>query len=211
MGFNVGALSRVPLEIYDHYIFVVGDPEINAHAKWVQHNFAELARSLPAKTAIVAGTDRRLSSEVAQLIGEWGDGWRNDNPAGSDLFALLADGTTLIIAKGNIRTTKEPLVMVPLSLAGVFDNMEPDEGALEEFMSKVFKAICEAIRDGKLNDLVDQLGASHIPLKPLPGGMIVTTLKRANEVLHLKPNLLGFGFNLNAAIDAWLGAIKVSR
>lgn len=46
MGYNVGSLTKVPLEVYDHCIFVVGDPKMNKRAQWIQNNFARLAQSL---------------------------------------------------------------------------------------------------------------------------------------------------------------------
>lgn len=36
------------------------------------------------------------------------------------------------------------------------------------------------------------------------------TLRRWNEVLHLKPNLVGIGFNLNAAIEPYLDDLELA-
>jgi hypothetical protein len=211
MGFNVATLSRVPLDLFNHYIFVVGDPRINGHAKWIKRNFTAIVESLPAKTAIVSGTNQTLSREIEKIISDWGGAWQDDDPAGSHLFTLLADGTTLVISRGDIRTTSQPLILVPLSLAGIMDGVEGDDAALEEFMERVFRSVCDAIREGKLDELVTSLGAAHVPLKPLRAGILLTTLKRANEVLDLKPNLLGFGININAIVDSWLKDVQAAR
>jgi hypothetical protein len=79
----------------------------------------------------------------------------------------------------------------------------------DEFMGAVFEAVCEAIRDGRVDELVEGLGAVHVPLRPFKPGMKVATLRRWNEVLHLKPNLVGIGFNLNAAIEQYLDGLEM--
>jgi hypothetical protein len=201
MGYNVGSLTRVPLEVYDHCIFVVGDPKMNKRALWIQKNFARLTQSLPRKTALVAGTNHQVSEEVLGLICEAaedddgeGKGWRH--------FAFLADHTSLVISKGNIRKTNSPLILVPLGgMAGDADS--------DEFMGVVFEAVCEAIRDGRVDELVEELGAVHVPLRPFKPGMKVATLRRWNEVLHLKPSVVGIGFNLNAAIEQYLDDLEL--
>lgn len=201
MGYNVGSLTRVPLEVYDHCIFVVGDPGINRRAQWIQNNFARLAQSLPRKTALVAGTNQQVSQEVLRLICEAaedddgkGEGWRH--------FMFLADHTSLIISKGDIRKTNSPLILVPLGEMG-------GDGDSDEFMGAVFKAVCESIRDGRVDELIEALGAVDVPLRPFKPGMKVATLRRWNEVLELKPNLAGIGFNLNATIEHYLDDLEL--
>jgi hypothetical protein len=209
MGFNVGTLNRVPLDLYDHYIFVLGDPEISSHAKWVDKNFGSIARSLPAKTAIVSGTNEQLTDEINQLIADWSD--YEADKTGWELFNLLADSTMLVIARGNIRTTDKPLILVPLSLPGVMDGVDASEEELEQFMAQIFGAICEAIRRNELDQLLAEIGAAPLPLKSVRSGAMISTLKRANKVLDLKPSFLGFGVNLNAIIDGWLLTVKDTR
>lgn len=201
MGYNVGSLTRVPLEVYDHCIFVVGDPKMNKSAQWIQNNFVRLAQSLPRKTALVAGTSHQVSQEVLDLIcesaqddGGEGNGWRH--------FMFLADHTSLVISKGDIHKTNSPLILVPLGEMG-------GDADSDEFMGSVFKTVCEAIREGRVDELIEELGAVHIPLRPFKPGMKVATLRRWNEVLDLKPNLAGIGFNLNAAIEHYLDDLEL--
>lgn len=201
MGYNVGSLTRVPLEVYDHCIFVVGDPKINTRAQWIQNNFTRLAQSLPRKTALVAGTNHQVSQEVLGLICEAsedddgkGKGWRH--------FMFLADHTSLVISKGDIRKTNSPLILLPLGGMG-------GDADSDEFMGAVFEVVCEAIRDGRVDELVEELGAVHVPLRPFKPGMKVATLRRWNEVLDFKPNFGGIGFNLNAAIEHYLDDLEL--
>ena len=63
----MGTLSRLPFAIYDHYVYVVGDPKINRHAKWIEENFSRIAKSLATGTAIVMGTDARVSGEIRMI------------------------------------------------------------------------------------------------------------------------------------------------
>lgn len=198
MGYSVGSLTRVPLEIYDHCIFVVGDHKMNKRARWLQANFARLAGSLPRKTALVAGTNHEVSEEVRNLIcgaaeDEDGAGWKH--------FLFLSEHTSLVISRGVIRKTNSPLMLVPLG------GMAGDEDS-DEFMGAVFSAVCDAIRDSRVNELVEELGAVQVPLRPFKPGMKVATLKRVNQLLELKPNLAGVGFNLNAAIDDYLRGLE---
>lgn len=201
MGYNVGSLTRVPLEVYEHCIFVVGDPENNRRAQWIQNNFGRLVQSLPHRTALVAGTSHQVSQEVIGLICEGADqddgqgkGWRH--------FMFLADHTSLVISKGDIRKTNSPLILVPLGgLSGDTDS--------DEFMGAVFKAVYEAVRDGRVDALIEELDGVHVPLRPFKPGMKVATLRRLNQVLELKPNLAGFGFNLNATIEQYLDDLEL--
>lgn len=201
MGYNVGSLTRVPLEVYDHCIFVVGDPEINERAQWIQNNFTRLAQSLPPKTALVAGTNHQVSQEVLSLICEAsedddgeGKGWRH--------FMFLADHTSLVISKGDIRKTNSPLILVPLGEIG-------GDADSDQFMGAVFAAVCKAVRDGRIDELIENLGAVHVPLRPFKPGMKVATLRRWNEVLDLKPNFAGIGLNLNAGIEHYLDDLEL--
>lgn len=201
MGYNVGSLTRVPLEVYDHCIFVVGDPEINKRAQWIQNNFGRLAQSLPDKTALVAGTNHKVSQEVIGLICEAADqddgegkGWRH--------FMFLADHTSLVISKGDIRKINSPLILVPLGGAG-------GDADSDEFMGAVFKAVREAVKAGRVDALIEELGGVHVPLRPFKPGMKVATFRRLNKVLELKPNLAGLGVNLNAAIEQYLNELEL--
>lgn len=196
MGYNVGSLTRVPLEVYDHCIFVVGDPGINKRALWIQNNFGRLAQSLPQNTALVAGTNYKVSQEVMGLIcdaADQGNGWRH--------FTFLADHTSLVISKGDIRKTNSPLILVPLGGSG-------GDSDSDEFMGAVFMAVCNAVKVGRVDALVDELGGVHVPLMPFKPGMKVATLRRLNQVIELKPNLAGLGFNLNAAIEQYLDGLE---
>jgi hypothetical protein len=174
---------------------------MNKRAQWIQNNFARLAQSVPRKTALVAGTNHQVSQELLGLICEAskdddgeGKGWRH--------FMFLADHTSLIISKGDIRKTNSPLILVPLGEMG-------GDADSDEFMGEVFEAVCEAIRDGRVDELIEELGAVHVPLRPFKPGMKVATLRRWNEVLDLKPNLVGIGFNLNAAIEHYLDDLEL--
>lgn len=62
-----------------------------------------------------------------------------------------------------------------------------------------------AMRSHRVSDYCRALGAQGLELSELKAGLLVTTLRRLNEVLELKPGVAGIGVNLNAVIERIIG------
>jgi hypothetical protein len=209
--FRVGALEKVPFAVYDYYVFVVCGKEREEHALWINEHFSQIVKYLDGNTAIVSGTSQRLQQEITKLLQQWSLDWDESEgfPAGS-LYDLLRAGTTLVISQGDIRNTEKPLILIPLELAvaGV-PNVKSED--VNEFMTQVFQSICTAAKEMKVEELVDQIGGYKVPLKTLNSGVIISSLKHVNDVVHLKPSLFGIGVNINALIERALKNYRVRR
>ena len=211
MGFNVGSLSRLPLRIFDHFIFIVGENEGNSDARWVKKNFSDLVDKLPEGTALVTGTDENLTNEIEDIISTCGDAWSTGDVIAGELYHFLANGTTLVISRGDIKTTNKPLILIPLATHMGDEQTDETENDREEFVSGIFQTVCDAIRSNELDDLVERIGGVELRLKQLRGGVVLSTLKRLNECVDLKPNVIGVGLNINAIVENWLKNVQPTR
>ena len=112
---------------------------------------------------------------------------------------LLANVSALVISKGVIQQTDSDVFVVPLARA----NQSASEAGT--FLNELIDGLVTAMRSDTVGNYCRSLGCETIPLKGLKGGLLVTTLRKANQYFELKPNLAGMGVNLNAAIERFVG------
>jgi hypothetical protein len=79
-----------------------------------------------------------------------------------------------------------------------------DERSVEEYLSTAVLHVVGAINGNHLQELLEHPNSIQVSLEGGDTGLVVTTLKLLNESVELKPNLAGFGLNINALIHKYL-------
>jgi len=114
------------------------------------------------------------------------------------LEAVFHEVTCLIISEGPLQTTSKPIHVLPL-LPRI-----GEDAAYEELLDALLGSLLGAMHNHKLTEFVRSLGAQKLVLSEIKDGMFVATLRRLNEALELKPNIVGLGVNLNAIMQRLL-------
>jgi hypothetical protein len=199
MGFTVGSLKNVPLGDYEYKVFVITNSETPHYDKWISNNFPKLARDIGPKAAIVKGYGGSFSDDIRGFLDRWinEDANRNGN-AVQPILHLLAKTTCLLIARGDLRTTNAPILLIPLAPADQFS--EGDKSG-HRFIKKLMDSVMKHVKSGTIFEYANTLGVQQFELKSVPNGLMVTTLRHLNEVADLKPNIAGIGLNFNALIE----------
>lgn len=192
MGMFVSQLRSVPVGHYRYYAYVVDSSDSETHSHWLDKFFSVFAVRSGIDAVIVRGP-QNLSIQLFEFL---------NRHAPDDLgrIELLFSATTcLIISEGALQSTTEPIYVLPLMQRGV------DEASQSSFTDAVLNMLLEAIRERRIAAFMTSLGVAPIELFPTNGGMLIATLRNANEMLELKPNMGGIGLNLNAVIEKLLG------
>ena len=205
MGFTVGSFQQAPIGEFDYSIFVITNRDDATHKKWMDRNFHRIAKDIGHKAVIVKGYDDNFSNEMKVFLERWmNDQDDQSSEAAQAISELLEQTTCLLVAKKDIRSSNAPLLLIPLAPAPESD--EPEGKAdTEKFLDELIQSVVAKVRDGTIMEHAHALGARRFELKSVRNGVVITTLRRANEVLELKPNLAGIGLNLNAMIEKALG------
>jgi hypothetical protein len=210
MGFTVGSFHRAPIGEFEFSVFVITNHRDAAHNKWINRNFQRIAKDIGPKAVIVKGYNDDLSNEVKAFLERWMNDRRDDSSeAARAIWGLLDKTTCLLVAKKDIRTTDAPLLLIPLAPASKSD--EPAAGSkadAENFIGELMQSVVEKVRDGTILEHAQALGAARFKLKSIRNGVVITTLRQMNDVMELKPNIAGFGMNLNALIEKTLGEAR---
>ncbi|WP_305633042.1 hypothetical protein [Methyloversatilis sp.] len=192
MGMYVSRLRSVPVGMYEYYTYLIDASAAEAHSGVVDSFFDSFARRSGVNALIVRGP-KDLSRELYTFL----------KTHVSENFVRLAsmfhEATCLVISEGALQATTKPIYVLPLLLRGA------DEPEHSELADALLTSLLSALKSNQLGSFVSSLGAEKVELSNMKGGMLVATLRHANDVLELKPNIAGMGLNLNAAIQKALG------
>jgi hypothetical protein len=182
----------VPVGLYEYYTYLIDTSAAEAHSGAVDHFFDSFAKQSGVDAVIVRGPGD-LSWELFEFL---------QMHAAANLGRLESmfhEATCLVISEGALQTTTKPIYVLPLLLPTT------DKAEQAAFADALLSSLLSALKANQLRDFVKSLGAEQIELSNISGGMLVSTLRHANDVLELKPNIAGMGLNLNAAIQKALG------
>jgi hypothetical protein len=186
MGFHVSTLHNLPSGHIKHFVHVL-DMSQGAHGRWIADNLLSLAKEFGPNAGLVTGT-ADLSNELYKFLAN------NVAESFGAVENLLHSATCLVVSEGHLASTNSPVYLLPLS--------PPEESpAAQEMIQVLISMLAAAIKDERLDELLNSLGARQLSLTSAGGGFIVCTLREANKVLELKPNIAGLGVNLNALIE----------
>lgn len=191
MGMYVSQLRSVPVRGYDYYAYLVDASASSVHSKAVDRFFDGFAKQSGVEAVIVRGP-QDLSYELFRFL---------QSHAQADferLEAVFHEVTCLIISEGPLQTTSKPIHVLPL-LPRI-----GEDAAYEELLDALLGSLLGAMHNHKLTEFVRSLGAQKLVLSEIKDGMFVATLRRLNEALELKPNIVGLGVNLNAIMQRLL-------
>jgi hypothetical protein len=194
MGFKVTTLHNVPVDNLEYFIYVLEPSYSHEYKIWFDANFDSVGKELGRNAAIVRGYDDRLTQELWQLFQKY----TSDPEQRESLEQALLRLVTLIISKGDILTTKEPIYAIPINV------IDSDPNVRNQFMNILMGRILDAVRGDSVAELVEQLGFHTVPLLDDRAGMFFSTLRYLNNVLELKPNVAGIGMNINKILDRFL-------
>lgn len=194
MGFKVTTLHSVPVVNFEYYIYVLEPSYSHEYKTWFDGNFEAVGKDLGRNAAIVRGYDDRLTQELWQLVARY----TADPEQAQALERSLMSLVTLILSKGDILTTEEPIYAIPIAI------LDSDPAARDQFMNILMGRILEAIHEDSVDELVQRLGYHTIPLRHSRSGLLFATLRHVNNALELKPNLAGIGVNINGILDRFL-------
>jgi hypothetical protein len=189
MGFHVSTLYNLPTDRIRHFVHVL-DLSGGLHAKWIEENLHNLARSFGPNAGLVTGP-QDLTLELHQFL------LRNVNSDFGPIEKLLHSATCLVISDGHLTTTTAPVFVLPLATT-------EDPEAAHEMIDTLLRMLGTAARADRVPQLVESLGALRISLAGVGGTIVVCTLRELNKVVDLKPNVAGFGVNLNAIVERLL-------
>lgn len=189
MGFHVSTLHNLPAGSIQYFVHVL-DMSGGVHDRWIKENLHTLAASFGREGGLVTGP-RDLSQELYGFLS------KNLSSDFGAVEGLLHSVTCLVISEGHLALTQQPVYLIPIAT--------PDESeSAYEFISTLINMIADALREGRIEELVSSLGAQRFELKNVGGGFLVCNLRRLNNILELKPNIAGLGVNLNAIIEEFL-------
>lgn len=188
MGMYVSRLRSVPVGMYQYYTYLLDSSAGGAHTAAIDRFFDGFARSSGVDAVIVRGPGD-FTSDLFNFLADHTDQL-------GPLENLFHEATCLVICEGALQTTDKPVFILPLRLP---DDADP------AFADALLSALLNAMREHRLSEFVDSLGALSVELKGKKGGMFVSNLRAANQILGLKPGIFGFSVNLNALVDKYLG------
>ena len=191
MGFAVTSLHRAPQAGFDWYVYVVGGDAETKSA--IDGQLANFGFAIGPAAAFITGTDK-YNKELFDLLSKgYGEGM--------NLFMDLFHSTPcLILSDGSLLKTVNPVHVLPIP------SLRPDAKHAVAVLGKLIELIANAIATGSLPQLFENLGAKRIDLAALPGGVVVATLAKLNDIVKLEPNMFGIGVNLNRIVSGWLSS-----
>ena len=192
MGMYVSQLRSVPVGMFEYYVYLVDASEGAAHSPEIANALQDLAVRSGTDAVVVSGP-RDLSFELFEFL------QRHAQADFGRLEHLFHEVSSLVISEGALQTTTSQVFVLPL-VPG-----RTDSANHSEVLAKLVAGLLDAMRRRRVAEFCMSLGAEQMRLTDLKGGLLVTTLRRLNEALELKPNLAGIGLNLNAIIEEILG------
>ena len=198
MGFKVTTMHNVPAKGMEYYIYILEPSWSHRYKKWFDQNFDFSAKELGSNAAIIRGWDEKLTYEVVDFILKWA----KDSKFRALLHHTILKTVSLLIAKGDIFKTEEPIILIPIA------NPDDESENSDTFISKIMNLVVTAIKNENIQQIAQEIGFIRIPLKSVKQGAIYSTLRYLNKVLLLQPNVAGIGANLNAAIEPLLNGIR---
>jgi len=188
----VSQLRSVPVGLYDYYVYFVDASTDSAHSPVIANAMQQFAEKSGTEAVMVHGP-HDLSMELFQFL-------REHAPADfGRLEHLFHETTSLVISEGALQTTTSQVFVLPLLPASAITSTH------EELFSELVEKLLDAMLERRVAEFCMSLGAEPMELTDLRGGLIVSTLRRLNETLELKPNVAGMGLNLNHVIESIVG------
>lgn len=188
MGFHVSTLHNLPVGNIEYFVHVL-DIGGSIQAEWIAENLHTLAKSFGPKAGLVTGT-AELTNELYDFLAK--------HVSDGQVESVLLSVPCLVISEGHLSRTNRPVYILSLPSAD-------DSDALREIISTLLYELALAIDEARLADFASSRGAVQVGLSPVGGGIVVCTVREANKLLELKPNIAGVGINLNAVVEKWLG------
>jgi hypothetical protein len=191
MGFAVTSIHRVPQAGFDWYVYVVCGDASTRNA--IDERLAEFGYAIGRQAAFVTGTED-YNRELLAIL-------QKSNYEGlTDFQDLFHTTPCLLISSGNLLTTSAPVYVLPIP------SLEETTGHALTVLRTLVDMIEKAIAANSMETLFKDIGARQVALSALPGGVVVATLARFNQVVKLEPNVFGIGINLNRIVEKWLKA-----
>jgi hypothetical protein len=186
-GYRVSGLAHVPENKGDWHLYVVGTTSWEQD-RWLKTNFNALAADIGPDGVIVAGHDQQLKTDIRKFSMKYSE---------TKIENLIDGSQFCILSRGDLLATMHPIYFIPLPVSG-------ERGAdVIEVMDAIIRRIVNCISSGKVADLLRELQVEEVRLKG-GGSYFISTMKKINEVIQLKPNLFGIEINLNAVIESFL-------
>ena len=193
MGMYVSELRSVPVGVFTYYLYLVDVSGHREHSNAIAAALQDLAVKSGANALVVSGP-ANLSSELYQFLSA------NAKSDFGRLEQLLHNVSSLVVCEGALQTTKSQIFVIPL-LAG-----EATGKSATAFLAELVGGLLASMQSSKVPEYCLSLGAETLDLVDLKGGLLVTTLRNANKFFELKPGVAGFGVNLNAVIERFVGS-----
>ena len=191
MGYKISNLANLPENHGDFHAFIVGEgtgPQLD----WMHVNFDRLAKEIGPDAVVVQGHDQTLTEDIVALLQRYSNDQTTD---------FLGEGLILFVSEGHPQTTMKPVFMFPLTL--IDERSDDSVGYMAAVVDRVIRAICS----DEFFDLVTKESPNSYSMH-YGGGLIFQFLTRLNEIIELKPNIVGFGINFNEIIQAKLESYK---
>jgi hypothetical protein len=191
MGLAASSIHRIPAHGFDWFIHVVGGGP--AVRDLLNAQVSPLGLMLGPAALLVAGNQRYEDELIALLE-------RHVTKDAQALTELLVATPCLVISKGHLLKTRDPVYVLPLPRPEAVDSSE------FSLIRQLIEVMAQSIRQDALAELLQNLGSTRLDLEPLPGGAVVATLEKLNTYFKLEPNMAGIGINLNRLIANWVAA-----
>lgn len=187
MGYKISNLASLPENDGDFHVFIIGEGGEEQLA-WVTSNFDQLAKDIGPRAVVVQGHNDQLTHEIVSLVRKYS----NENSE-----AVLFQGLFLFVSEGHPQTTMKQVYVFPLTST----DLEAAESV--EYMAEVVGRVVGAIRSGTFSEMAADESRDTFTMH-YGGGLVFKFLKSLNDIIELKPNVVGFGINFNAMIEAKL-------
>lgn len=198
MGMHVSQLRSVPVGAFEWYVYVVDASRGGQHTDLMNRAFSMFAQESGPDAVIVTGP-RDLSAELYRFLTE------HAGEHFARLEFLLRSATCLVVSRGALQTTRGQIYVLPLASETAADEAaSPTDSDVDDrsgFAFSVLRSLIAAMADDRVEAFMLELHSVAIPLSQIRDGLLITTLRNANRVLELKPNIWGVGLNLNGLIE----------
>ena len=193
MGFHVSSLHNLPTGNIEYFVHVL-DISGGIHSGWINENLHTLALSFGRNTGLVTGP-LDLSQELYFFLS------KNLSSNFGAIEEILHATTCLVISEGHLANTNKSVYLIPIA------TREANENSRDLIIS-LLNLIANSIRNNQLQQLITSLGSQELKLSKINGGFWVCNLRKLNNLLDLRPNIVGIGININAIIDSALPPIS---
>ena len=191
MGLAASSIHTIPAQGFDWFIHVVGGGP--AVRDLLNAQVSPLGLMLGPAALLIAGTQRYEDELVALLERHVTE----DTRALTELFLATP---CLVISKGHLLKTRDPIYVLPLPRPEATDSPE------FTLIRRLIEVMAQALRQDILVERLQDLGSTRLNFASLPGGAVVATLEKLNTYFKLEPNMAGIGINLNRLIANWVAA-----